>query len=52
MYNQVLIELLGDYKFFMKDDELGLQLRMKAISVIFWQTGLTDICRGRTLTRI
>ena len=47
VYDQVFTQLIRDYKFVIKNGRSNIQLRMKVISVMSWQTGLMGICQAK-----
>ena len=47
VYDQVFIQLIRDYKFVIKNSRSNIQLKMKVISIMSWQTGLTGICQAK-----
>lgn len=48
VYDWVLTQMAGSYKFVIRDDKLGVQRRMKAIDAMPWQISLLGIHRART----
>lgn len=46
-YDLVLTQLAGSYEFIIRDDRSGIQLRIKAIGSMLWQTGLLGIHQAR-----